>query len=333
MTLTAVDSIFAVVYVKDVYLAHVYLVRCWRWPCPHGVRNWNLKDCPLKMASNLCWIYDLPMTYSYFAQHWTKRAFCWMSWLPASLARVGLTLNLKKTKILTTQVQPPQQLQTRGGVTVDVLDHASSHKWLGCLLHTGGCHDADIDFHLQAALRAFNANLWILIDRHVSFATRLRYFDTIITPVACFAAGHRTILKKDLNKIDVTFRKLLRSVVGPPAATDWSRPWHEIMHDWNARVVQFVEQYSVKHWSMRCLEMHWKLAHHAANLPPDRWLARILTWTCRGHQNTGRPRNTWDTMIQKFGRYQQLGNWLDVARDANRWSNLMPHFVTFCTQT
>ena len=161
--------------------------------------------------------------------------------------------------------------------------------------------------------------------RHVSLATRLRYFDTIITPVVCFAAGHRPILQTDLNKIDVTFRKLLRSVVGPPAATDWSRPWHEILHDWTARVVQFVEPHSVKHWSMR-LEMHWKLAHYAANLPPDRWLARILTWTCRGHQNTGRPRNTWD-------RYQQLGNWLDVARDANRWSNLMPLFLTFCTQT
>ena len=71
--------------------------------------------------------------------------------------------------------------------------------------------------------------------------------------------------------------------------------------------------------------MFWKLAHYAANLPPDRWLARILTWTCRGHQNPGRPRNAWDTMIQKFRRYQQLG--------ANRWSNLMPHFVTFCAQT
>ena len=216
---------------------------------------------------------------------------------------------------------------------MDVLDRVSTHKWPGCLLHAGGCHDADIDFHLQAALRAFNANRWILTDRHVSLATRLRYFDTIITPVACFAAGHRTILKKDLNKIDVTFRKLLRSVVGPPAATDWSRPWHEILHEWNARVVQFVEQYSVKPWSVRCLEMHWKLAHYAANLPPDRWLARILTWTCRGHQGTGRPRNTWDTMIQKFCRYQHFGIWLDVARDANRWSNLMPHFVTFCAQT
>ena len=108
------------------------------------------------------------------------------------------------------------------------------------------------------------------------------------------------MLKKDLNKIDVTFQKLFRSAVGPQAATDWPRPWHEILHDWNARVVRFVEQYSVKGWSVRCLEMHWQLAHYAANLLPDRWLARILTWTCSGHQNTGRRSNTWDTMIQIF---------------------------------
>ena len=105
--------------------------------------------------------------------------------LVASLAQVGLTLNLKKTKILTTQAQPPPQLQTHGGLTVDVLDRVSTHKWLGCLLHAGGCYDADIDFHLQAALRAFNANRWILTDRHVSLATRLRYFDTIITRLFC----------------------------------------------------------------------------------------------------------------------------------------------------
>ena len=124
--------------------------------------------------------------------------------LVASLAQVGLTLNLKKTKILTTQAQPPPQLQTHGGVTVDVLDRVSTYKWLGCLLHAGGCHDADIDFHLQAALRAFNANRWILTDRHVSLATRLRYFNTIITPMACLQVIGR-FFKKDLNKIDMTF--------------------------------------------------------------------------------------------------------------------------------
>ena len=253
--------------------------------------------------------------------------------LVASLAEVGLTLNVKKTKILTTQAQPPKQLRTRGEVTVDVLDRASPHKWLGCLLHPGGYHHADVDFHLQAASRAFHANRWILTDRHVSLATRLRYFDTVITPVVCFAAGHRAIFKHDLNKVDVVFRKLLRSVVGPPAATDWSRPWHEILHDWNARVAQFVQQYSVKCWSVRCVEMHWNLAQYAANLPPDRWLSRILMWTCRGHHTVGRPRNTWDTTLQNFCRYQQLGNWRAVARDANRWANLMPQFVFFCNES
>ena len=53
-------------------------------------------------------------------------------------------------------------------------------------------------------------------------------------------------------------------------------------------------QYSVKCWSVRCVEMHWNLAQYAANLPPDHWLSRILMWTCRGH-HTGRPRNPWDT--------------------------------------
>ena len=100
---------------------------------------------------------------------------------------------------------------------MDVLDRASRHKWLGCLLHAGGCHDADIDFHLQAALWAFNANRWILTDRHVSLATKLQYYDTIITPVACFDAGHRTILKQDLNKIDVTIPKTV-STRGRPTS-------------------------------------------------------------------------------------------------------------------
>ena len=57
--------------------------------------------------------------------------------LVASLAEVGLTFNVKKRRILTTQAQPPKQLRTRGGVAVDVLDRASPHKWLGCSILEG----------------------------------------------------------------------------------------------------------------------------------------------------------------------------------------------------
>ena len=82
--------------------------------------------------------------------------------------------------------------------------------------------------------------------------------------------------------------------------------------------------------------MHWHLAQYAANLPPDRWLSRILTWICRGRHTVGRPRSTWNTMIQNFCRYQHLGHWRDVLRKgvnfkcfgtALRWKNLCNLFA------
>ena len=64
----------------------------------------------------------------------------------------------------------------------------------------------------------------------------------MVTPVACFAAGNRKIFKQESAALDVAHRKLLRRVVGPLAGLDWSRPWHEILHEWNVRVSIFVGQ-------------------------------------------------------------------------------------------
>ena len=58
------------------------------------------------------------------------------------------------------------------------------------------------------------------------------------------------------------FRKLLRSVVGPPAGMEWARPWHEILHDWNGRVNEFAALHRIKLWSERCIQQHWDLAHY-----------------------------------------------------------------------
>ena len=129
---------------------------------------------------------------------------------------------------------------------------------------------ADLQHHLQAASRAFHANRSVLTNHQVSVKDRLTFFHAVVTPVACFAAGHRTIFKQELAAIDVAHRKLLRQVVGPPAGMDWSRPWHEILHDWNVRASTFVGQAGLKPWSQTCLEQYWKLAHYTVNLPCDR---------------------------------------------------------------
>ena len=99
--------------------------------------------------------------------------------LVENLAAVGLQLKVDKTKILTSQAQPPQSLQTPNGLTITIIDQESSHKWLGCMLTTTleKSTTCDVGHRLQSAAKIFNANRWILCDTRVAIAKRLEYFD------------------------------------------------------------------------------------------------------------------------------------------------------------
>ena len=198
---------------------------------------------------------------------------------------VGLRLNVTKTKIVTSEAQTPAQLPTRAGSIVDILPCDASHKWLGCLLSSKGSRafSADVDFHLQAASRAFFANKQILLDRNVCLKQRLEFFDAVVTPVASFAAGDRAIFHADIRQFDVEFRRLLRRIVGL-RLTLWDMPWHIILHHWNANAMRHWEGLRRPTWGQVCLRSYWNFALHAANLPNARWIKRALAW-----QPVGRP--------------------------------------------
>ena len=92
----------------------------------------------------------------------------------------------------------------------------SSSKWVSCILTAQGSkvHHVDVKHHLQQASNF--ANRWILKDHQVSITTRLKYFDEVVTTVACFAAGHRPLYRNDLVNIEVSYKKLCRQIVRPP---------------------------------------------------------------------------------------------------------------------
>ena len=64
--------------------------------------------------------------------------------------------------------------------------------------------------------------------------------------VACFGAGPRCIHNADMAKLDINFRRMIRSVVGAPDGICWEDPWHEILHIWNQRVREVVGAYHMK---------------------------------------------------------------------------------------
>ena len=138
------------------------------------------------------------------------------------LSQVGLILNASKTLVLTNEAQPPEHLQLPSGERIAILEHDCGQKWLGCILTAQGSklRHVDAKHHLQQVSKAFFANRWILQDHQVSISTRLKYFDKVVTTVACFAAGHRALYKNDLVNMDVSYRKLCRQIVGPPPGTN-----------------------------------------------------------------------------------------------------------------
>ena len=189
--------------------------------------------------------------------------------LMEELAYVGLCLNAGKTVALTNEAQPPQCLILTNQEAIVVKGKDVGHKWLGRILSAGanGRSILDITYHLQAASRAFLANKHILCDKKVRLAVRLRFLDRVITPVALFASGHRTIRMSDLYKLDVVYRKMLRMIVGPPNFVEWNAPWHDILHHWDGKAVALAQQHGLNTWSEQCFKHPGKFAMHVAGEP------------------------------------------------------------------
>ena len=211
----------------------------------------------------------------------------------------------------------------------------AGHKWLGCMLSAAGSKNAilDIDYHLQSASRAFFANKWILLSRNVSIRNKLKFFNAIVTPIACFGAGPGCIHNADMAKLDINFRRMIRSVVGAPDGICWGDPWHEILHIWNQRVREVVGAYHMKTWAETCASEHWKFACHIMNLPHQRWARRMLHWQPSGRGPLGgRPPMNWTTKFEQFSRVKDWRDWKEVAADADRWMMEADNFIKFCTQ-
>ena len=151
-----------------------------------------------------------------------------------------------------------------------------------------------------------------------------------MSPVACYAAAHRTVLKRDLDKLDVLFRRLMRQVVGPPGGIDWSSPWHDILHDWHRRVAGITSRIGIETWSAQCLRHHWRFAHYAANLPTSRWIMRAFHWRPEGQRPRGAPQHTWEHKLVAYCRWTGRVDWKTFAADSHAWYAEVDAFINFC---
>ena len=132
----------------------------------------------------------------------------------------------------------------------------------------------------------------------------------------------------------VHFRRLLRSVVGPPSQTNWLNPWHEILHDWNARVARYVQEAGNLTWSQRSLQQYWHLCSYVAGSPDARWVSRM--WL-GDHgiiiRKRGAPFRMWHSAAETFCRWKGIANWQAAAMNTQDWYKHTSDFGFFIFQS
>ena len=95
-----------------------------------------------------------------------------------------------------------------------MLGYPESHKWLGCMLCASPGLDSDVEYHLQQAAKAFQKHGWILKCKNCFIKHRLRYFEAIVSSTTCFAAEHRPLYRKHLEKFASNFENLFVALLG-----------------------------------------------------------------------------------------------------------------------
>ena len=154
----------------------------------------------------------------------------------------------------------------------------------------------------------------------------MRYFDALVSPVAVFAAGRRTMYKTDMDKFDVLFRRLFRTFVRPPAGMDWTRPWDETLHDWNGQVNECAVLHGTKVWSQRCGQQYRSLAHYISPLEDEGWVKRLMQWRRAVPTRGGNPAHLWHTLLTNFCRGKVLRDLELESKNYENWMKMPPEF-------
>ena len=219
--------------------------------------------------------------------------------LSEELARTGLSINGTKTKILTTDSSASDSdvplLADAGGCMVEILRCDDTHKYLGRLFsgdlrRRGQCN---LNHRLACGWLKFHNCSTSLMNKKIPIHLRLKLFQSVVTPVACYSLSTTPLTAAELSRLDACQRKMLRKTLGWVRLDDES--WEATGQRIKARLEAALQSYPVQPWSaVRGLAADRLLQCNSA--PSVVKLA--LRWLPRGgHRQPGRPRQRWHAAL------------------------------------
>ena len=222
--------------------------------------------------------------------------------LAKEAAKVGLTLHMGKTKILSSRSERrgclAQQHVDVLGEKVEVLPGTEGTLYLGRMLDFSNFHDAEIDHRISRGWAAFGKFKHELCCKHYPLKQRLKLFDATVSATVLYGSGAWTMTKDREQRLRTSMRRMMRKMLGCPRRLLDDGQMGETWVEWIVRATHRVENV------MRSLGIHgWvegqqfrkqQLGKRIQRSTDSRWSKRLLQWQPDGgFRSVGRPCARW----------------------------------------
>ena len=224
----------------------------------------------------------------------------------------GLKINTEKTKVLSTDGSP-----TTVHLNGDRIEQVQEFKYLGSLIQDKKvASTTEIHSRIGQAAAAFASLKWCLWKRsNISTKTKIRLFRTLIIPILLYGSETWTLLKPELNKLEVFQMRCLRQIL------------HVSLRDHlrNETIRRRCDQQPTIEEQIQKRRLRW--FGHVSRMNNNRLPHRLLFRTRPQQWKIRRaaPRKTWRKQVEEDLKKRRLN--LDEARalatDRQAWRQLI----------
>ena len=219
--------------------------------------------------------------------------------------RIGLKMNLSKTKIMT-------DIITERSIKIqnEEIEYVTSYKYLGHTLKLGlDNQTAEIKRRVGLGWAAFGRLNYIFKSK-MNNSLKRKVFESCVLPVLTYGAETLTITQASANRLRVAQRAMERVMLGISLRDRKTNEWIR-------------RQTKVRDVMERIASLKWNWAGHIARMTDDRWTQWILNWRPPDTRLRGRPPERWTNDIKRVAGTK----WQQQAMDRDKWRSLGEAYI------
>ena len=225
-------------------------------------------------------------------------------------AKVGLKMNMQKTKIMRFNTKQTNQAQN---ITVNgnELDNTAEYIYLGAKITQDGDVTKEVSGRISKAASTFTMLRKIWKSRSLKERTKLKIFNTTVKSVLLYGAETWKPSNTIIHKLSVFHQRCLRRI----CRIFWPQKITNVNLFIRTKQRSMEEELKIKRW-------RW-LGHVSRR--ENTISKEALRWTPMGKRSQQRPKNTWRRLMEKELKQQKLtwGSMVVQAADRDVWRRMV----------